>query len=85
MDGNDFRKSGESFSSRVDRLVVDSGGEMYPDELGPAVAGALVYGGGGPEYMEVVGLVNEVDMLNPLLIANLDRSFFSCLMLSRSR
>jgi hypothetical protein len=85
MDGSDFRKSGESFSSLVDLLVVDSGGEMYPDEIEPAVAGALVYGGGGPEYMEVVGLANAVDMLNPLLIANLERSFFSCLILSRSR
>lgn len=28
IDGSDFRRSGDSLSSRVDRLVVDSGGEI---------------------------------------------------------
>ena len=66
MDGNDLRRPGDSFSSLVDRLVVDSGGEIYPD-VEPVVEGAQEYGGGGPVFI-VVGLVNgAVDMLRPFI------------------
>lgn len=42
---------GDSFSSLVDRLVVESGGEMYPVKPGFEAAAEAVYeyGGGGPE------------------------------------
>ena len=72
----------------MDRLVVDSGGEIYPDNpvAGPIANGAHEYGGGGPEYIEAVGLASgAVDMLKPLAIENLERSFFSDLTFSKSR
>lgn len=51
IEGRDVRPTGDSFSSLVERRVVDSGGEMYPewgcDEL--FVGCANEYGGGGPE------------------------------------
>jgi hypothetical protein len=42
IEGRDVRPEGDSFSSLVDRRVVDSGGEMYPDSAAvePAVEGA---------------------------------------------
>jgi len=52
IDGRALRMLGDSFSSLVDRLDVDSGGEMYPEpEFGNVTAAPEEYGGGGPEYM----------------------------------
>lgn len=65
MDGNDFPgKVGDSFSSLVD-LLVECGGDMYPDVPGPrpAVETEDEYGGGGPEYMvDVVGLPSGAEV-----------------------
>lgn len=85
MEGSDLRRSGDSWSSRVERRVVDSGGEIYPDnpEADPAVEGAHEYGAGGPEYMDAVGLANgAVEMLKPLPIENLERSNLETSLLS---
>jgi hypothetical protein len=88
MEGNDLGIAGETPSSRVERRVVDSGGEIYPDSpaVDPAVGGAQEYGGGGPGYMPVVGLGSgPVEILRPFMKENLEWSCFSTLMLSISR
>lgn len=69
MEGRDFLRPGESFSSRVDRRVVDSGGDMYPESpvAEPEVAGAHEYGGGGPECAAVGLDSGAVEMLSPFI------------------
>lgn len=51
IDGSEVLPLGDSLSSLVDRLELDSGGDMYPDTLCPGfpVETAEEYGGGGPE------------------------------------
>lgn len=87
IEGKDVRPTGDSFSSLVERRVVDSGGEMYPEwpcaEL--FVGCAYEYGGGGPEY-SVFGLARgALERLRPFIPENRDASAWSVLILSRSR
>lgn len=61
IDGSNVVPEETSLSSRVDRLELLSGGDMYPAMpcVDPVTDGAEEYGGGGPEYV-VGGLLNAL-------------------------